>query len=344
MNILLVKLSAIGDVVHTLPSLGALRRLYPQAHITWVVEEAAADLVISHPWLDQVIVLKRKSWLKNLRQGKITASIGEIKEFIGLLRARDYDLVIDFHGLLKSSLVVLLSGGKRKVGFDSYQELSGLFVREKVNEDMGKHAVDRYLDLVRHLGANPLEVEFLLPCGEENKKRAKNLIEKGGIGEGEPFVAVNPIALWETKLWPEERFARLCDLITGELGVRVVLTGTQGDRMRRIASLVKIPVLDLTGQTSLKDLLCLYRMAKLVVTTDTGPMHIAAAAGTPVIALFGPTDPKRTGPYGAGHRILQREHSCRPCFKKKCDDPKCLLDLTVEEVFLEVKDKLGVKA
>lgn len=343
MNILLVKLSAIGDVVHTLPSLGALRRLYPRAHITWVVEEAAAGLVISHPWLDHVIVLRRKSWLRNLGKGEISATIGELREFIGLLRARNYDLVIDFHGLLKSSLVVLLSSGKRKVGFDSYQELSGLFVREKVFEDLGKHAVDRYLDLVRHLGANPSEADFFLPCREESRKKVKYLLKEGGIAEGESFVAVNPVALWETKLWPEEKFARLCDLIIGELGVRVVLTGTESDRMRRIAHLIKTPALDLTGQTSLQDLVCLYGMAKLVVTTDTGPMHIAAAAGAPVVALFGPTDPKRTGPYGAGHRILQRELSCSPCFKKKCADPKCLADLSVEEVLREVKAQSGAE-
>ncbi len=343
MNILLVKLSAIGDVVHTLPALGALRKLYPEAHITWVVEEAAADLVISHPWLDRVIVFRRKSWLKKLKAGDFRLVTGEIKAFLKMLRSCKYDLVLDFHGLLKSSLVVCLSSGKRKVGFDSYQELSGFFVRGKVFEDLGKHAVDRYLDIVRYLGAQDPPVDFLIPRGPENENRVRGLLGKAGVAEGEAFVAVNPLALWETKLWPAENFARLCDLIAGNMGLKVVITGVLDKAMRRILALVKTPVVDLTGKTTLRDLASLYRRANLLVTTDTGPMHIAAAVGTRVIALFGPTDPSRTGPYGKGHRVLTRKLACRPCFKKKCADPICMTQLTVEEVLQAVQEELQAK-
>lgn len=342
MNILLVKLSAIGDVIHTLPSLGALRRLYPQAHITWVVEEAAADLVTNHPWLDEVIVFHRKTWLKSLRAGTIFPVAGEIRAFVKRLQARNYDLVLDFHGLFKSSLLVWLSRGKRKVGFDSYQELSGFFLHEKVFEDYGKHAVDRYLDIVRYLGAKQPETEFLLPWAKENEHRVARLLEEGGIEPTERFVALNPVALWPTKQWPVVKFAHLCELIVRELGVKVVLTGLTDMTMQRLAALVKVPVVNLSGRTSLKDLACLYRRAALLVTPDSGPMHLAAAVGTKVIALFGPTDPARTGPFGPGHRVLYRNIACRPCFKKKCADPLCLSELSVEEVFREVKDYFRV--
>jgi heptosyltransferase-1 len=160
MNILIVKLSAIGDVVHTLPALAALRKLYPQAFITWVIEEGAADLIQDHPYLDKVLVSHRKRWLRDLKKGRLS-TVGEILQFIKELRSRRYDLVIDFHGLLKSSLIVLLTSAERKIGYDSMQELSGLFVREKVPEDMDKHAVDRYLDLVRYLDKK----ELVLPGG-----------------------------------------------------------------------------------------------------------------------------------------------------------------------------------
>ena len=125
MNILIVKLSAIGDVIHTLPSLAALRKLYPDAHITWVVEEAAADLVKNHPMLDAVLISRRKNWIKSLRQGEFSRPLREMRAFLRELRKSPYDLVIDFHGLLKSAVIVLLSGGKRKLGYDSLQELSG---------------------------------------------------------------------------------------------------------------------------------------------------------------------------------------------------------------------------
>ena len=161
MNILIVKLSAIGDVIHTLPSLAALRRCYPQAHISWVVEEAAADLLADHPMLDRVLVSRRKRWMRDLREGRSRASaLREIREFLRALRDRPYDLVIDFHGLFKSAVLVFLSGGKRRLGYDSLQEGSGLVLNERIPEDMNKHAVDRYLDLPRHLGCETGEPEF----------------------------------------------------------------------------------------------------------------------------------------------------------------------------------------
>jgi heptosyltransferase-1 len=150
-NILIVKLSAIGDVIHTLPALAALRRCYPSSDITWVVEEAAADLLTSHPDLNRIIVSHRKRWLKEIRNGRVATPLREMQAFIKALRSRPYDLVIDFQGLLKSAIIVAISGGRRRLGYDSLQELSGLFYNEKITEEMGKHAVDRYLDFIRHL-------------------------------------------------------------------------------------------------------------------------------------------------------------------------------------------------
>ncbi|HOO89200.1 MAG TPA: glycosyltransferase family 9 protein, partial [Syntrophales bacterium] len=177
-NILIVKLSAIGDVVHTLPSLAALRKLYPKAHITWVIEEDSSDIIMGHPCLDRVIISRRKSWWRKLKRlHDVKTTIGEMMSFAATLRDRQYDLVIDFHGLLKSALIVLLSGGRRKIGYDSMQELSGLFLNEKIYEDMEKHAVDRYLDLPRYLGADIQEVDFDILIGEENRKRVGALLE-----------------------------------------------------------------------------------------------------------------------------------------------------------------------
>jgi len=340
MNILIVKLSAIGDVVHTLPSLAALRNLYPDAHITWVIEEASSDLIQSHPYLDRVIISRRKKWIDDLKHGRIDKSLREMKSFIHDLKARPYDLVIDFHGLFKSAIVVSLSSGKRKLGYDSMQELSGFFLNEKIPEDMKKHAVDRYLDFPRYLGADVKEAEFLIPIGEENKKNVEGLLRTHGIEKEDKYVAISPVALWETKLWEDEKFARLCDLITEEQKVKVVFTGSDRGKLERIQSLMKSSSINLGGKTTLRELAYLYQLASLLITTDSGPMHIAAAVGTPVIALFGPTDPLRTGPYGKGHGVMRKELPCSPCFLKKCDSKKCMRDITVEEVFQAVKEKL----
>jgi heptosyltransferase I len=339
LNILIVKLSAIGDVLHTLPSLMELRKLYPNAHITWVVEEAAADLIKNHPALDAVIISRRKSWMKNFNPRGIRHSLKEIRSFIKELRQRPYDLVIDFHGLLKSSLVVLISGGKRKLGYDSLQELSGLFLNEKIPEDMNEHAVDRYLDFPRYLGAKTGRAEFALPVDGEAEARTKLLLKKYDLTE-KKYIAINPIAFWGTKLWDNEKFARLADLITGELNIKVVFTGSERKKIEEITSRMAAKAVNLGGETSLLELASLYRKALMLITTDSGPMHLAAAVGTPVVALFGPTDPARTGPYGLGHTVIRRSLSCSPCFLKRCSTRKCMQDIAIEEVLAAVEGRL----
>ncbi|MDX9744954.1 MAG: glycosyltransferase family 9 protein [Syntrophales bacterium] len=338
MNILIVKLSAVGDVIHTLPSLAALRKLYPGAHVTWVVEEAAADIILGHPDLDSVVVSRRKSWQRALMKGHFKKALSEMGSFLRDLRVRDYDLVIDFHGLFKSAVLVFLCRGKRKIGYDSYQELSGFFYSEKITEDMDKHAVNRYLDFPKYLGAKIEEPVFQIAIGDANKEKVDELLALHQVVG--PFVAMNPVAYWDTKLWDNECFASLCDRIVETYGIFVVLTGQKAPSLGQIQRLARRNVLNLEGRTSLKDLAELYRRAALLVTTDSGPMHLAAALGTPVVALFGPTDPKRTGPHGSGHIVLQEPLSCAPCFRKFCREMTCMKKITVNAVFNEVKKLL----
>ena len=341
MNILMIKLSAIGDVIHTLPALAALRKKFPDAHITWVIEEAAADLIMDHPALDRVIISRRKSWLNDLKTGRFGRPVKEFIEFVQTLRDRPYDLVIDFHGLFKSAVIVLLSGGRRKLGYDSMQELSGLFYNEKIPEDMKKHAVDRYLDFLRYLGADVETPEFIIPVGKDRQTHAASLLQAEGIDIEKPFVAVSPVALWETKLWSNHQFAWLCDRIIRDMKVPVVFTGSEEKAIEGIQTFMTMPSVNLAGRTSLRDLAQLYQKAALLITTDSGPMHLAAAMKTPVVALFGPTDPQRTGPYGDGHIVVRRELPCSPCFSKTCETKRCMRDITVEEVFEAVWRKMG---
>ena len=340
MNILIVKLSAIGDVIHTLPSLAALRTLYPQAHITWVVEQAAADLVIKHPFLDEVIVSSRKRWERKLAAGKLPGAWRDFRVFLTRLRARRYDLVIDFHGLFKSAMVVALSGGERKIGYDSLQELSGLFYNEKIPEDMQKHAVDRYLDFLRHLGATVDNVKFVLPADPRADSNALTLLAEHGL-DRRAFVAINPVAYWKTKLWDNDKFAALADDIFEKLGLPVVFTGTEVEAIAPILRTMRTKGVNLAGRTSLLELAAVYRKAETVVTTDSGPMHLAAAVGKKVIALFGPTDPVRTGPYGPGHTVIRSNLSCSPCLLKKCDSMQCMKDISPQQVLAAVEDHAG---
>lgn len=339
MNILIIKLSAIGDVIHTLPSLRELRKLYPDAHITWVVEEAAAELVQNHPDLDKVLISRRKKWLRDFQNGQIRGPLREIVSFIKELRQRPYDLIIDFHGLLKSALIVLFSGGKRKLGYDSLQELSGLFYNEKIAENMAKHAVDRYLDFPCYLGAKIGQPEFILPLTGDANVKSRSLLNKYNLAE-KKYIAINPVAYWETKLWDDKKFARLADAIKTRLNLEVVFTGSKKESGDMIISQMSTKAINLGGETTLLDLAYLYEKALLVITTDSGPMHLAAAVGTRVIALFGPTDPQRTGPYGKGHSIIRTDLPCSPCFFKKCPTKKCMQDISPEQVIVVIEKRL----
>jgi 3-deoxy-D-manno-octulosonic-acid transferase/heptosyltransferase-1 len=348
MKILIVKLSAIGDVIHTLPALCALRRHWPAAQIDWVVEEAAADLVVGHPDLDRVMVSRRKAWIRDLKDRfRRKAAVAEIKRFIGELRHTRYDLILDFQALLKSALVVAAARGRRKVGFGpglEHMEHSYHVLTERIRPpSMEVHALTRNLMMVQALGVPVSAVDYRLPVTGADRTAVDRLLRSGGFDDTRPLMAINPVAQWPTKLWPENRFALLADELATRYDASVVFTGGGGDRrvVERIIGAMKQPALDLSGRTSLKQLAALYQRARLVVSTDTGPMHLAAAIGTPVVALFGPTAPWRTGPFGPGHQIVRAPAPCAPCFKRRCDIGGCMDRISVERVLAAV-EKIGL--
>ncbi len=342
MNILIVKMSAIGDVIHTLPALNALRAHFTDAHITWLVEEAASTIVESHEAVDRVIVSKRERWLKGLLGMSCVKNMTSISRFISELRDTRYDLVIDFQGLLKSAVMVQLCRGVRKIGYDKTREFSYIVLDERVTGcDMDRHAVLRYLDLIKDLGVNTGKIEFNVPLGNELRAHARSLLSRKGWNR-QPVVAINPMARWDTKLWDSGKFSRLADMLIQDLGCFVVFTGSKTDEIEiiRIFSRMNKPCVKLSGLTDLRVLAAIYEMSACVICTDTGPMHLAAAVGSPVVALFGPTAPWRTGPFGEGHNVLRADLSCSPCFKKECDNVACMRNISVEQVFDSVSKML----
>lgn len=344
MKILIIKLSSIGDVIHTLPSLCAIRRMYSDAVIDWLVEEDAAGIIIGHNLLNDCIVVRRKKWLKKPLSNDTWRDISRV---IKTLKNTNYDIVIDFQGLIKSGIWALLSKGKKRMGFRRRRELSSIFLNEALppyNPDL--HAVDRYLQLAEHIGVDVLPVEFPLSIKQDEKQKALSILKENGILEGQPFILVNPIARWETKLWGNERFASLCNLITDKFDMRVVLTGSGliVSEIDKIIAMTNRKTINLTGKTGLKELMAVINYSKLMITVDSGPMHIAAAIGKPVIALFGPTAPWRTGPYGSGHTIIRKDLPCSPCFLRRCRDVRCMKEIKVEDVMTAVERQLNAVA
>ncbi len=342
MKILIVKLSAIGDVIHTLPALTALRRHHPNAQIDWLVEEAAADLVQGHAALNRVLVWRRRQFGKFLRAGRLSSAVRLFLNLLAAVRDTRYDLIIDFQALLKSSLWVFLARGQRKAGFGQgmeHSENSHLFLNERIPAvSMENTALDRGMRLLQALGIPDSQVLYDLPIGEAEERAAHHLLMESGVRSDQPFAAINPVAKWPTKLWDAGRFTELAERLSGK-GYQVVFTGSKEDRplLDEMAGALGSPAVRLDGRTTLKVLAAVYRLASVVVSTDTGPMHLAAAAGTPVVALLSPTAPWRTGPHGEGHAALRAGVSCSPCFSKSCKTTEfepmaCMNRIAVDQV------------
>ncbi len=329
-------------MIHTLPALTALRRHWPDAHLSWLVEPPAAELLEGHPVLDRLLILPRSAWRTAWRGGHWRAAARALREFLHTLRDTSYDLVLDFQGLAKSALWVAAARATTKLGPGPGRrrnELAWLaYHRRAALPDPGAHAIERNLALLDALGVprGPVRYDLAIPAGNEGE--AVGLLAATGLGPDAPFVAVNPQTRWPTKNWTAAGFAAVADLLAAR-ALPAVFTGAPADRtaLDAIAAAMQTPMRRLDGRTSLKTLAALYRRARVVLATDTGPMHLAVAVGTPVVALFGPTDPRYTGPPGTDHVVLRTSVPCSPCFQRICrtrrvEPHACMVRLAPEAV------------
>lgn len=345
-QILIVKLSAIGDVIHTMPSLNAIRENFPHSHITWIVEEAASDFVKGHKSIDRIIISRRKTWIKDFFSSSCLKTIKQIYTFIKEVRDTKYDLVIDFQTLLKSGIIVFLSRSDHKAGFDKgmeHMEHSYLFLNRRIPPvNMNNHAIARSLLLLRAIGIRSEKIVFNLPVRPRDREKAESLLDLNYINAAKPIIAINPVAKWKTKMWDSQKFALLADRLIEDHHARVLFTGSKKDfpLICDIINSMKNNAVNLAGKTTLKTLAAVFEKADIVVSTDTGPMHVAAAVETPVLALFGPTAPWRTGPYGSIHRVVRADIECSPCFKRKCKTTNCMKQISVDRVMTALSEFL----
>ncbi len=338
-KILLVKLSSIGDVVHSLPVLKALRSRYPKAHITWVVKPFCSEIIEGNPYLDEVLIFERQKWssFKNASSG-----IRDFRQLIRDVRAKEFDMVVDLQGLFYTGLITFLSGAPIRVGFANAREGSHLFYNHKVKvPTMNLHAVDRYMLVVEALGIEAREKDFSIVTGAQDQRFVEDLLGKIQRRQPRvPIVAINPSARWVTKQWNQEKFAELGDVLYRQWGASIVLIGSHKDvaLVEKIRLATCCEPIVMTGKTNLKQLVALLSRVDLLITNDTGPMHIASSVRTPTVALFGPTDPRRTGPYGDGHVVVNKRILCSPCFRKRCSDGMlCMAVLTINDVLNAIR-------
>ena len=322
-RLLIIKPSSFGDIIHALPVLALLRRHWPQTPVDWLVKEDWAELLVHQQALNEVLLLPK--------------SFSAWRDLRGSLRERRYSMVIDLQGLLRSGVAAVLSQAPVRVGFADGREGSRWCYTERITcSPAAIHAIDRGIDLLRQIGVpidGPATFPLTVPAAAE--RWADALWKRERIVKGENTVVFHPAARGETKRWPAERFAQVADQLASSAGARIVLVAAreQMAHVDEVARHLRGCAINLAGASSLLELAALLKRASLVISNDSGPMHLAAALDTPVIGLFGPTDPRRVGPYGAGHVVLRKAVDCSRCSRHACvQDGACMNAISVDEV------------
>lgn len=333
-RVCLIKPSSLGDVIHALPVLSALRERWPKASIAWVVNRGLRSLVEGHPELDEVIPFDRG-------QARLSPSgIASVGSFLLGLRRRRFDLVIDLQGLLRSGVMAAATGARVRVGLAEAREGATRFYTHRVaTTDAGPHIVDRLLRVASAFGARIEAPRFRLPPNPDADAWACSTLRS----VPRPRLVLNVGARWTTKRWPPSRFAELARRAQQHFGAGLVAVGAAEDRPLVAALLEDLrpfPVLDLAGNTSLPQLAAIAAQSDLFLSNDTGPLHLALAAGAPVLGVYTCSDVRKTGPYGPTGMAVQTGVWCAASCVKTCPRMECMTELTADRVWPMVRHLL----
>lgn len=335
-RILIVRPTAIGDIVMASPLLKALRRAYPEAHIAWLADPALADLLRSNPDLNEVICWSKNAWNKLRKEHKYPTLVREIMNFTRGLRQGRFDLVLDCQGLLRSRILCWLSGARQRIGFESKEPGRFLMTKMISRGPDSKMISSEYRYMAQQLGVDPGEFQPYLHLAEADHLAARNKLQEVGIKDR--FLLFAPFTTRPQKHWFNERWIALGQRLTKETGLKVVLLGAPADKPEaaRIAAGIGNDCIDLAGQLSLPQSSAVLSQAALVIGVDTGLTHMGTAFKRPTLALFGATCPYLETPW-PGTRVLYHKLECSPCKRSPTCDNRfdCMLALTVDDVFAE---------
>jgi lipopolysaccharide heptosyltransferase I len=335
-SILVIRLSSLGDVLLTMPAVQAIKAAQPAAAVTWLVEGGPMELLAYQPFVDRVIEFPRRRIADNLRAGRIGGAAAALWVFRSVLRRDAYDAVLDFHGIIKSALLAWAARTCQRIGFDKApaKEGSWFFYREKISPpDKRMHKADRNMLLASRLGR--LGAPAL---GLAVPPAAAAYIDAflAARQAASPIFAVNPFCSRgsEFKRWDLARYGELIRRVGDDTGATMMVLWGPGEEeeARRLAELAGSRAV-VACPTTVSQLLALLKRTDLYIGGDTGVMHLAALAGVPVVAIFGPTDHLVNGPYGSGHTVVRKELPCSPCRDKTCKGRECLRSVTVDDVY-----------
>ena len=329
----------IGDVLLSTPVIKAVRDAYPESHIAFMVRPYAREIVEGNPYLNEVIIYDKSGSEKGL--------IGNLK-FILALKKKDFDLALILHPTARTHIVTFLAGIPERAGYDRKW---GILLTKKIphTKHLGlRHEIDYTLDLLRYVDVKVAEKKLFMPIAPESEKRVGGIFNRYGIKESDAVITINPSASCVSKRWSAERFAKVCDRLAGDRGARIIVISGADDKNfgDRVAGSMRQRSVNLSGQTSIADVASILKRSRLFISNDSGPVHIACAVGTPVIAIFGRSDrglsPLRWGPTGARDIVLHKDAGCDICLAHNCNVGfKCLQAISVEDVLAAADKILG---
>ena len=324
-EILIIKPSSLGDIIDTLPAVGAIRRLCPNARISWLVKSEWAAILDRHPFVDRVMAVPFQ-WTR-------------LQSIIRAVRSGVFDWVIDFQGLFRSAALGALAQAPLRIGFADAREGATWFYHRRVPVAADViHAVDRCLAMAGALGADVSRIDFGFPRAGAPDPQVAALLQEGGWAADAPFAVIHPLSRRQNKCWPAARFRAVAERLISDR-CALIFIGSDGERddIAALLAPMKRPAINAAGRLTLSALLLLLQRATLYIGNDSGPMHMAAAVGVPVVALFGPTDPQKVGPYGAEHVVIRKGIDCSACSRHRClRDNACMTAISVEDVFQAV--------
>jgi heptosyltransferase-1 len=334
---LVIRLSSIGDIVHALPAVSALAETFPSARITWVVEDRYASLLKGNPLVRDFLTLDTLGWRDDL---KSAATWRQILYSIRRLRECTFDAVIDFQGLVKSGALAGLCRSHVRVGFAApwlKERGASLFYTHRVRADGRKHAIDENMALVESLGARPTEWKFPLPCSPDYEEYVDQMLARWGVNE---FIIINPGGGWIAKRWPPSYYAELIRGLDPLFPGEFLLTGSPAEA-KLISQIVRAAGSNRAHYfpATIDQFVALARRAKLFLGGDTGPLHLAAAVGVPIVALYGPTDPARNGPFSPFDIVLSTREP--PNHTRRARHPRYLEEIPVAKALKAVRLRMA---
>ena len=344
---LILRLSAVGDVIRTLPAVKTLKEYFPSSTITWIVEEPSRALLESQHEIDEVILFPRRRWTQGIKSiTGIWATVEEMRKFINELRRRKFDVALDFHGILKSGVLSFLSGSPRRIGYDRRSTKEGNFLFSNVKVKLPKEKISRFernLALLKGVALEAKDLKCGLDIPPEDRNYVASFFKTSTVPMRRPLIAIHPGTSPKAffKRWMPDQYVLLADQLVQELNATVLFTWGDGELewVEEIRKGMKKSSLLSPPTESLTQLGEVYRHCDLYIGGDTGPMHVASLMGIPVVVIYGPTDPTENEPIG-NHVKVRKEVGCNPCHEYSCKELSCIKAISADEVFRATKEFL----